>query len=85
MKIYFMETTFRDNSRAGYDDTFIDYSLTPFTSDEIGPTSVTYAVEVGEGYSDTQLRRLAEKALTLARDREIGIEEAIGALKSGRL
>ena len=55
MKIYFMETTFRDNSRAGYDDTFIDYSLTPFASDEIGPTSVTYAVEVGEGYSQAYI------------------------------
>ena len=66
MKVYFKENNFCDNSRAGYDGCFVDYSLTPFNANEICGDVIYYAVEISDNYSLEEVRDFCSKAISNA-------------------
>jgi len=78
MKLYFCETTYRDYSRVGYDDVFIDCSLSPYDSEEgSNAASVWYSIEISDSYTSDEAMKLGGKAISLAQNEGISVSEAI--------
>ena len=80
MIIYFKEKTFCDNSRPGYNDCFIDYSLTKFEQAEPCGDVVYYSVKISDKYTIAEANAFAGKAIKNANDNKVTVLFALKEL-----